>query len=118
MAQYEDHSTHTHVPREPVRESSGTGTIAFIIGGLVVAVAIIAWFLAGGDMDSSVTTVPAEGGDAAVTIENTAPEGGAAMETAPADDGVAAPADDGAAAPAEEAAPAGEAAPVEEAPAN
>ncbi|SIN85074.1 hypothetical protein [Vannielia litorea] len=116
MAQYENHSTHTNVPREPVREGSGTGTMAFIIGGLVVAVAVIAWFLSGGDMDNSVTTVPAEGGDAAVTIENTAPatDGGAAMEeAAPVDDGAATPA------PAEEAAPAdgGAAAPVEE-PAN
>ncbi|MCO6382584.1 MAG: hypothetical protein JXQ91_00550 [Vannielia sp.] len=97
MAQYEDHSTHTTVPREPVRESSGTGTMAFIIGGLVVAVGIIAWFLMGGDMDSSVTTVPADGGDASVTIENTpAPANdGAAMESAPATDGDAAPATDG-----------------------
>ncbi len=104
MAQYEDHSTHTHVPREPVRESSGTGTLAFIIGGLVVAVGVIAWFLMGGDIDSSVTTVPADGGDASVTIENTpapapAEESAAPAETAPADTGTEA-------APVEEVAPA------------
>ncbi|MBS8227882.1 hypothetical protein [Vannielia litorea] len=112
MAQYEDHSTHTHAHREPVRESSGTGTMAFIIGGLVVAVGVIAWFLMGGDIENgTATTVPADGGDASVTIENTAPaptDDGAAMETAPATDGDAA-------APATDAAPADDAVPADDA---
>ena len=144
MAQYEEHSTHTANPagrgagvhhQSTHHESTGGGTIAFIIGGLVVAVGIIAWFIFGGDVET--TTVPAEGGDAAVTIEEGAPaadgtgvEGGAAMDTAPATDGAeTAPATDGAeTAPAtdgSETAPAtdgGESAPVateeEAAPAN
>ncbi|QDC11557.1 hypothetical protein FHY55_08070 [Oceanicola sp. D3] len=86
--------------------------MAFIIGGLVVAVAVIAWFLSGGDVENSNATVPADGGDASVTIESTpAPaDDGAAMESAPATDGDAA-------APATEAAPAEEPAPADE-PAN
>lgn len=79
MAQYEDRSTHTTTT--PAREGTSGGTIAFIVGGLVVAVGIIAWFMFGGDIDTAPSATSSE---SSVTIET--PEGGAAMEVAPADD--------------------------------
>ena len=88
----ETRSTHTHIERE---RRGGSG-LAFIVGGLVVAVAVIAYFVlnggvmtGGGDADTSINVeatsetlpaAPAEGG-----AETQAPaEGGAATETAPA----------------------------------
>ncbi|MGV8986251.1 MAG: hypothetical protein ACOH2H_08215 [Cypionkella sp.] len=76
---------------DPVRiietktESAGTSTLAFIIGGLVVAVAVIAWFIYGGDI------TPKSGGDAgntSISIDNAAP---APAPAAPAEPAPAAP---------------------------
>ncbi|MCU9846793.1 hypothetical protein OEZ60_02140 [Defluviimonas sp. WL0024] len=76
--------------------SSQTGSsanIAFIVGGLVVAVGILAYFIFGGDAPPAATSSP-DAGSTSVTIDNStdvAPEPDAA---APAD-GDAAPADSG-----------------------
>jgi hypothetical protein len=85
-------STHTHIERE---RRGGSG-IAFIVGGLVVAVAVIAYFVlnggvitGGGEADTSINVeatsetlpAPAEG----VAESEAAPaEDSAATETAPA----------------------------------
>jgi hypothetical protein len=84
----ETRTTHTHIERE---RRSGSG-LAFIVGGLVVAVAVIAYFLLG---DGGLTG----GGDAGtnISVEATsespppaAPaEGGTEGQAAPADGGTA-----------------------------
>ncbi|QPH53117.1 hypothetical protein [Pontivivens ytuae] len=55
-------------PNPPQPEGKGGGPQWFIIGGLVVAVLVIALFLFGGD-DASVTTEPADD-PGTVTIDN------------------------------------------------
>ena len=72
---------------ETKTETSGNSTMAFILGGLVVAVGVIAWFIYGGD------ATPAGGGGGTktnITIENPAPA--APAEPAPAEPAPAAPA--------------------------
>lgn len=77
----ESRTTHTHIERDRSRSSG----MAFIVGGLVVAVAVIAYFvldggamLGGGDADTNISVE--------ATSESPAPaEEGAAVEAAPAD---------------------------------
>lgn len=45
--------------------SGGNGSLAFIVGGLVVAVAVIAWLVFGGSNDTATT----DAGDVTVTVE-------------------------------------------------
>ena len=85
---------------ETKTETGGNSTMAFIIGGLVVAVGVIAWFIYGGDV------TPASGGGGTktnITIENPKPAAPAPAATAPAP---AVPAVPAAPAPAAPAAPA------------
>lgn len=71
---------------ETPRSSSGSA-IAFIVGGLVVAAAVLFWlFSAGGDVD---TVTPAANGDVSVTVEG---DEAAPAAAAPAND-TAAPAE-------------------------
>jgi hypothetical protein len=87
-------STHTHIERE----RRGSSSLAFIVGGLVVAVLVIAYFvfdggsmMGGNDADTSINVeatsespapaAPAEGG---AETQAAPAEGGAATETAPA----------------------------------
>lgn len=70
MAQYEDHSTHTTATTPPRERTSGA-SIAFIVGGLVVAVGIIAWFLMGGDTGTA-TAPSATSSESSVTVETPA----------------------------------------------
>ena len=85
----ETRTTHTHIERE---RRGGSG-LAFIVGGLVVAVAVIAFFLfdgsgalfGGGDADTNIsvestTQAPAP----AAPAENAPAEGGSATEAPPA----------------------------------
>ncbi|MDF1871199.1 hypothetical protein [Vannielia sp.] len=93
MAQHDDRSPHS----QPARDSGSNSTLFFIVGALVVAVGVIAYFLFG--YDTATTTTPAGDTNTSVTIE-TEPDGGGATdiaptETAPADDPAAdAPAPD------------------------
>lgn len=80
---------HTHSERETVREvpaRSGRGSgFAFILGGVVVAVAVIAYFFFEG-RDIGGAPAGSGGGDVSVTVTNegggaeggVAPEGGSA----------------------------------------
>ncbi len=80
-------------------KSSGAG-IAFVVGGLVVAVGLLAWAMSDGDIvDTAV--VPVESNTTTVTVEPAAP---VVRDTAPAADAAPAatveqPADPAAAAP-------------------
>lgn len=80
-------------------EKSSGGAIAFVVGGLVVAVGILAWAMSDGDLGDT-AVVPVESNSTTVTIEPAAP---AARDAAPADAGGAAtveqPQDPAAAAP-------------------
>ncbi|MHA6345134.1 hypothetical protein [Roseivivax sp. CAU 1761] len=73
------HQTHTstHSRDTHVEKRGGSSSMAFIVGGLVVAVAIIAFLFWGGDSDPDVTTT-----DAAVATENAAESAEAAAENA------------------------------------
>lgn len=66
-----ENNTHTHIERE---KTSGSGAgIAFIVGGLVVAVAVIAWAIYGFGPEGE-----AGGGDVNISVE----DGGEALESA------------------------------------
>lgn len=94
-----DPDTTQHVTRETrIEKRSGSTAMAFIVGGVVVAVAILAWVVFGGGDGSAPAdaTGPAAGDTTNITVETPAPD------IAPADD-AAAPSDP---APAEDAAPA------------
>jgi hypothetical protein len=81
------------------RRESGSGALWFIVGGIVVALAVIGYFLTGGELGvTSSTTAPAgaPAGDVSISIEDNAspaptveappPEAAPApVETAPAD---------------------------------
>lgn len=55
-------------------EKSSGASMAFIVGGLVVAVGVIAWALSGGDIDVTTTPTPAvENSTTNVTIEPATP---------------------------------------------
>ena len=87
------HSSTNTTIRETRTERSG-GSLAFIVGGLVVAVAVIAWlFFAGGDVDMDA----AGGGEAGGTTVNVdAPEANAEADSGAEAAAPAEPADAGA----------------------
>lgn len=64
------HTSHTEVRPEVRTEPRSGAPMAFIVGGLVVAVGIIAWiFFAASDGGSVSTTTPA-GSDTSIRIDN------------------------------------------------
>ena len=115
MADQDNYKTYVRETR--TTESSG-GSMALIVGGLVVAVGFILWLVFGGPApvgttdpvsDTTNVTVEPSAAPAEPTVDVTidpAPDAAAPLETAPADD-AAAPTDDAAepAAPAEPATP-------------
>lgn len=70
----------THTETHTERTRSG-GAMAFIVGGLVVAVLVIAWFIYGGDIDTAGSGAV---GDGETNISIEAPEGGNASAGATA----------------------------------
>lgn len=96
--------THTTVVRETER-SGGTNTFALLLGGAVVAVGIVAYFVLGGQTGTTSAPAPAAAtapvsGDTNVTIQSPAAPAPAAQ--APAAEAPVAPADPAPAAPAPE----------------
>lgn len=90
-------STHTTINHTDAKPAGGNGVMWFMLGGIVIAVAVVAYFVLGnGVLTTSGSSAPA-GGNVSVNVESTA--------TPPAEE-----------APAPEAAPA-EPAPTETAPA-
>ena len=76
---------HYHETREVRPESSGisTGTIAFIVGGLVVAVGLIFfWVFGGSDME---TAVPNGGSDIEINATSDSAAGAASDDAADTD---------------------------------
>ena len=63
-----DHNNNTPPPQHP-RGSGGNATLAFIVGGLVIAVGIIAWVIFGGDGNPD-TAGGAESSDVNVSVES------------------------------------------------
>lgn len=64
----------------PTRGSGGSNMIAFVVGGLVIAVALIALLMYAGDRDSATTTA-GDGPEVGTTGALTAPAPGAATTT-------------------------------------
>lgn len=90
---------HYHETKEvrPASTGTSTGTIAFIVGGLVVAVGLILfWVFGGSDIDTG-----AAGGGTDVEINATSDSSAGAAADEGADTGAAATADTGAAATAD-----------------
>ncbi|WP_172294309.1 hypothetical protein [Pseudoruegeria sp. HB172150] len=89
-----DHVRETHI-RE---RSGGNSVLAFIVGGLLVAVAAIAYLVYGADFDQA---APAgDGGNVEINVDSNA-SGAAGGEAAADSDSTEAPADGGASADAE-----------------
>ena len=91
-----------YVERQRVVTEKSNGSLAFIVGGLVVAVAFIVWLFASGDSWSNYSAPAAEptSGDTTISIDNTAPAADVDT-TAPAADPAPAADADTSAAPAE-----------------
>lgn len=83
MADYATHDTNGKTDRSTMRvtneHSSGTTGMALIVGGLVVAVAVLGFIMLGGEAEPS-SERAAE--NAAAAVENAAQETGAAIESA------------------------------------
>ncbi|MEO8531073.1 MAG: hypothetical protein ABI459_07605 [Deltaproteobacteria bacterium] len=96
-----------YTERQPVAEQRSNGSLAFIVGGLVVAVAFIIWLFANGSSWSTYTapaaTQPA--GETNISIDNMAPAAEpaapAAEPAAPVDTAPAVPVETAPAAPAQ-----------------
>ena len=99
-----DKSRHYNTAPRAVESRSGSSSLFFIVGGLVVAVALLFVFFVGDDVAPATAADPQA--DLSVTIEENAP----AVEqiVAPEVDVEAAPAADAEPAPAADAAPAAE----------
>ena len=85
--------THTTINQASPQPSGGNGTMWFLLGGVVVVVAIIAYFVLGNGTVSSVTTAEPAGGNVSVNVDTSdapaadvAPAETAPAETAPAAD--------------------------------
>jgi hypothetical protein len=84
----ESRTTHTHIERE----RSGSSGLAFIVGGLVVAVAVIAFFLfdgggmfsGGGDADTNISVEATTETPETPAAPAEPATGGGGTETAPA----------------------------------
>ncbi len=85
-------------------EKSGSGALWFIVGGVVVAIAVIAWLLAGGSVSTPSASAPA--GDVSISVEDNSAPSTTNVEPAPVEPAPAEPAPAPEAAPAE-AAPSG-----------
>ncbi|KAF0676700.1 hypothetical protein [Profundibacterium mesophilum] len=78
---HNNHSSHTSRETHVTEKRSGS-SMAFIVGGLVVAVAVIAWlFLGGTDLDSTGTATGDS--DTNITVESpeASAEGGTVVES-------------------------------------
>ncbi|MBQ2262797.1 MAG: hypothetical protein II336_15675 [Loktanella sp.] len=79
-------STHTTINHTEAKPTGAGSMIWFLVGGLVVAIVVVGYFVMGDGMPSSASPTPA-GGDVSVNIE-TSPTPAAeapATETAPND---------------------------------
>lgn len=79
----------TYVRETRTTDTTGGGSMALIVGGLVVAVGFILWLVFGAADNSSVATDPAT--DTNVTIEPTAPADSTTNVTIDADEPAAEP---------------------------
>jgi len=104
-----DRIERSRVERDRIVETSSNGSMALIVGGLVVAVIVILWLFASGSNWRNVSAPPAN--EPNVQINQTAP---AADPAAPADPAPATPAPDTTTPPADTA----PAQPAEPTPAN
>ncbi len=84
MSDHNTNTAHTHHTRETHVEKRGGGSgLAFIVGGLVVAVGILAFLFWGGDAPDGAGS--AGGGDVSISVEGG--EGGEAAAEGSASDG-------------------------------
>lgn len=82
MADHTNDHTNTHVVSERVETKSGGGSgLAFIVGGLVVAVLVIAWLFTGGDFG---VNDGSSGGQTNINVDAPAVEAPAPAADAPA----------------------------------
>lgn len=80
-------STHTTIDRTVAQPSGGNGMMWFLLGGVVVVVAIIAYFVLGnGDLPATSASQPTDGNVSInVDTSDTPPADAAPAEAAPAD---------------------------------
>lgn len=76
-------STHTTINRTESPSSGGGSMLWFLIGGLVVAVVVVGYFVMGNSMPTASTAAPS-GGNVSVNVETApAPEAEATPEPTP-----------------------------------
>lgn len=89
-------TTHTTITHTPARSSGSGATLWFLLGGIVVVIAVIVFFVFGDGVPSTQSSEPT-GGDVSVTVEtdNTPDSASEPAEAEPtgSDPGTAAPAD-------------------------
>lgn len=85
-------TTHTTINHTEAKPTGGNGVMWFLLGGVVVVVAIIAYFLLGNDAMPELGSSEPTGGKVSVNVESTGtpateadPAEAAPAETAPAD---------------------------------
>lgn len=77
-------STHTTINRTETQPSGGNGTMWFLMGGVVVVIAIIAYFVLGtGDLPSGDAAAPA-GGNLSINVDTNEAPAAAPEAAAPA----------------------------------
>jgi hypothetical protein len=79
-------STHTTINRTQTKPSSGGGVMWFLMGGIVVVVAIVAYLVMGeGGLKTSGATEPA-GGNVSINVDTNDAPAAPAVEEAPSTD--------------------------------
>lgn len=80
-AQKPPQSTHTTINRTETPSSGSGATLWFLLGGVVIAIAVIAYFVLGDGMQTSTSPAPT-GGDVSINVD-TAPAADPAPTAAP-----------------------------------
>jgi hypothetical protein len=84
-------STHTTINRTQTKPSGGGGVMWFLMGGIVVVVAIVGYLVIGADGFKTTSTSEPEGGNVSINVDTNDAPAEPAVEAAPTVDTTPAP---------------------------